>query len=90
MNGYKYNVGEKVRVRSDLDVKTKYFMRSGPYGGFGYIRPNLEYTAFEGKTVIIRECNKGYRIEGAPDFVMFSDEMFESGPVNAVSFKSLL
>lgn len=90
MNEYRYNVGDKVRVRPYLSVKTKYFMLSGPYAGYGYIRPNFEHRVFEGKTITIRECNKAYQIEGLPDSIMFSDDMFEPEKIRTVSFKSLL
>ena len=90
MNEYRYNVGDKVRVRPYLSVKTKYFMLSGPYAGYGYIRPSFEHTVLEGKTITIRECNKAYQIEGLPDSVMFSDDMFEPEKIRTVSFKSLL
>ena len=90
LNQYKYNVGQRVRVKSDLVIGTRYYMHSGPYANSGWISPRYAHMMSSGKVVTIRECDRGYRLEEQPDDVMFSDEMFESVVEDGVSFISLL
>lgn len=83
---YKYKVGDRVRVRYDLDVQKRYKMVSGPNPGFdpGISADMLEYI---GKTAIVSKCDTVYDLEGCRGFV-WSDEMIE--PVKQLCCKSLL
>lgn len=90
LNQYKYNVGQRVLVKSDLAMGTKYYMHSGPYANYGWTSPGYAHMMSAGKIVTIRECDRGYRVEEQPDTIMFSDDMFESVVEDGVSFISLL
>ena len=90
LNQYKYNVGQRVLVKSDLAIGTRYYMHSGPYANNGWISPRHAHMMSSGKVVTIRECDRGYRLEEQPNDIMFSDEMFESVVEDGMSFMSLL
>lgn len=82
---YKYKVGDRVRVRYDLDVQKRYKMVSGSNPGYdpGISAGMLEYI---GKTAIVSKCNVVYSLEGYR--WVWSDEMLE--PVKQLCCKSLL
>ena len=79
---YRYHVGDKVLVKSDLHEvgftapdSELYRMRSGPqeHGWVSCRKSNLQ---FAGKVVTIKTCDGGYHIEEAED-LWFVDDMFE-------------
>lgn len=83
---YKYKVGQKVRIRRDLDCQESYKMVSGPKPGYDP-RVSFDMCKYAGKITTILNCNITYEVEGCDDWV-WSDEMLE--PVNQFCCKSLL
>jgi len=69
----KYQVGDKVRVRTDLVEERKdYYMENSPYSDF----VNEDMIKLSGKEVIIADAGlNGYRIQGC--VWRWTDEMFE-------------
>lgn len=70
----KYNVGDKVRVRRDLESR-KY--EGTPYGD----SVTKEMLAFRGKTVTIKECFQKYYLEEDNQRWYWVDGMFEDEAV---------
>lgn len=91
--GYRYHVGDKVIVKSDLHEATdwragdRYRMRSGPQAG-GWCACYKKHLPSAGTTITIKECYGGYRVE--ENDLYFVDDMFEGLAVNECCCESLL
>lgn len=74
----KFQIGDKVTVRSDLELNTTYGMEGNPYVDIAV----NEMVDFAGKTVTIKEVdyhdgNLSYEIEEDKGAWSWTDEMFE-------------
>lgn len=90
MMNCRYQKGDKVIVRPDLDVLKTYRMASGPKKGMIYYYVVDSMTEQSGKTFTIKDVDedgKGYRLEEYP--YSWTDEMF-SGLAKPFSCQSLL
>lgn len=90
---FRYKLGDKVVVRSDLSVdSTRYYMESGPKeeNGFAYVCYDMK--KFCGQVVHIEKYAYGdrYFIKEDPNHHSWTDEMFVGFADNNVKFRSLL
>lgn len=83
---YRYKVGQKVRIRPDLNDLGEYKMVSGTDPGY---KPGITYKMVEyaGKVTTISSHRTTYTLEGFGSWA-WADEMLE--PVNKLYCKSLL
>ena len=78
MAEYKYKPGEAVRVRHDLNIKYRYYMRSGRYPNQSNNYVNDKMCAFAGQIVHInRNWGSQYEIQEDGHSFCWTDEMFE-------------
>lgn len=78
---FKYKIGQKVRVRSDLRNGAEYFMHSGPFAEEESTRIGWSWEDrkwFLGKHVTIESYYNGsYLIKEDPSDYNWTDDMFE-------------
>lgn len=84
---YKYKVGQRVRIRADLNTKQSYRMKSGPDYKYGSNSTNDDMMRFRGKFVHIKETDGGQYLLKEVSW-HWTDEMFE--PESRIVCKSLL
>lgn len=85
---YLYKIGDIVKVRDDIDRNTKYYMHSGPMDGYD---PGTVYhiEKYRGSVHKIIAYDGGYyKIDNDPNYLYWSDEMFE--PMSEYCCESLL
>ena len=85
---YLYEIGDLVKVRDDIDRNMQYRMRSGPKAG---CEPGTVYNIekYMGSVHKIIAYDEGYyKIDNDPDYLYWSDEMFE--PMSEYCCESLL
>lgn len=89
---FRYEIGDAVVVRSDLNDGTNYYMRSGD-GADGVCSTFCDMMpSFAGKVVHISDYtwSDEYRIEEDGELYHWTDEMFVGLAGNGVNFHSLL
>lgn len=81
----RYKIGEKVRIKNDLERNKMYYM----YGGGEWNTCNNAMMSFRGSIATISGYNSGqYRLHECGYF--WTDEMFENLPVNPINIEDLL
>lgn len=78
----KYKVGDKVRIRKDLNINKEY----------NGVNVNEEMMSWEGEEVTISEVlaeDNGYEIEEDDGYFLWTDSMFEDAMTNADKIRNM-